>query len=104
MDSLWHDLRLVIISAVVFFVGSYIAGRVSVRKNPRGDAEAPKAAAPPVAAQAAPPPARAYIPGPPLKLPDGALYAVITAAVAQALAAEGVNPEGGFTITSVKAL
>ena len=107
MDSLWHDFRLVLISAVVFFIGSLIAGRFKAAKGPDEKSRVKEADAPPAAPQAVPatpPPARVAVPGPALSLPDGALYAVITAAVAQTLAEQGIQPEGGFVITSVKAL
>jgi|GEM_PF-5915051 len=53
------------------------------------------------ASVAAPVPMQEFVPGPPLTRKDDAFYAVISAAIAKALASEGVNPEGGFRITSV---
>lgn len=41
---------------------------------------------------------------PPLAREDGSLYAVLTAAVAQTLLSEGINPEGGFVIRSARAV
>jgi hypothetical protein len=45
---------------------------------------------------------RSYVPGPKLTKNDDAFYVVVQAAVAQALAAEGINPEGGFAIRQIK--
>ena len=53
----------------------------------------------PAAAPAAP---RTYVPGPELKQGSPELYAVLTAAVSAEMQKKGVNPEGGFKITSVK--
>lgn len=57
------------------------------------------AAAAPAPAPAAP---RTYVPGPELKQGSPELYAVLTAAVSAEMQKKGVNPEGGFKITSVK--
>ena len=51
---------------------------------------------------AAAPAAAAYVPGPELKQGSPELYAVLTAAVSAEMQKKGVNPEGGFKITSVK--
>ena len=63
-----------------------------------------KPAAAPAAAAPAPAPAapRTYVPGPELKQGSPELYAVLTAAVSAEMQKKGVNPEGGFKITSVK--
>lgn len=58
--------------------------------------------APRLEPQAPPPVIRSYVPGPKLSRNDDVLYAVVYAAVAQALAAEGINPEGGFAIKKKK--
>lgn len=46
--------------------------------------------------------ARTFVPGPKLTRDDDALFAVVYAAIAQTLAREGVNPEGGFAIRALK--
>lgn len=45
---------------------------------------------------------REFVPGPALTRRDDAFYAVVSGAIAETLAAEGINPEGGFQITSIK--
>lgn len=45
---------------------------------------------------------RSYVPGPTLTRDDDAFYAVVHAAIAQTLAMEGINPEGGFAIRKIK--
>lgn len=61
-----------------------------------------KPAAAPAAAAPAPAAPRTYVPGPELKQGSPELYAVLTAAVSAEMQKKGVNPEGGFKITSVK--
>ena len=45
---------------------------------------------------------RFYTPGPKLSRDDDALYAVVHAAVSQALSTEGVDPESGFILRAIK--
>lgn len=45
---------------------------------------------------------RDFVPGPKLTRDDDAFYAVVYGAVAQAMATEGINPEGGFVIRKIK--
>ena len=45
---------------------------------------------------------RTYVPGPKLTRDDGVFYAVVQAAIAQTLAAEGIDPEKGFVIRAIK--
>lgn len=71
--------------------------------KPAGTVPAPAAPAPAAPAPAAQKPLT-YVPGPQLKAGSSELFAVLTAAVAATLEKEGVNPEGGFKITSVKPL
>ena len=59
----------------------------------------------PQAAPLSPKPAEApriFVKGPKLTRDDDAFYAIVEAAVAQTLEAEGINPEGGFVIRQIK--
>lgn len=123
MDMLWFGLQVAVIGMGVVFVGLIVIigciqtlKALSVRKNVAPE-ELPKAEAPPVmpdapAAPAGPvaPVARIpavipdFTPGPRLTPKDGAFYALLTAAIGETLAAEGINPEGGFAIRSVRAV
>lgn len=96
---------LVVFLGLVLLIGCITLMRNLVSRLQKNDKEA----AAPVQSAAQPaapavPVTREYTPGPELKLPDPALYAVITAAVAAELEQEGVNPQGGFAIRSVKPL
>ncbi|MCL1964619.1 MAG: OadG family protein [Firmicutes bacterium] len=107
MDILWYGLKVSIVGMAVVFIGLIILiGCVTVLKGLGGKGEGTKEKPSSVPARGVPPvapPYREYTPGPTLTLGDNALYAAITGAVAETLASEGVNPEGGFVITSVKA-
>lgn len=119
MDIVWYSLKVAFVGMLVVFVGLVILiGCIKALKAVGREKEAPQTpdrpqVAPPVTAPvtpAAPPPQpapqapRTYVPGPHLTRKDDALYAVITAAIAKVLEAEGINPEGGFAIRSVKPL
>lgn len=45
---------------------------------------------------------RTYVQGPKLSRDDDAFYALMHATIAQTLAVEGINPEGGFAIRAIK--
>ena len=88
---------------VVFFVLLILITCISVM-HALMTRKTEKPAAAPAAAAPAPAPAapRTYVPGPELKQGSPELYAVLTAAVSAEMQKKGVNPEGGFKITSVK--
>jgi Na+-transporting methylmalonyl-CoA/oxaloacetate decarboxylase gamma subunit len=113
--DLWYGVQVTLIGMLVVFSGLVIiiaCIRVLKPRKAKPDAVevpvapiAPIAPAAPQVAPAAPialDPVRPYTPGPPLEWNSDPFYAVITAAVAQTLAAEGVNPDGGFKIQSVR--
>lgn len=115
MDILWYGLKVAVVGMLVVFVGLIIligcikafkaAGREQEQQTgvtPIPDA--PHGISVPAASPRAQDAPGYYVPGPLLTRTDDAFYAVITAAVAQTLEAEGVNPEGGFRITAIKQL
>lgn len=120
MDMLWYGLKVAAVGMLVVFAGlviliGCIKALTALGKGKQQDAT--PAAAPPVQAQpvapqpvaAAPQPAvqaapRAYVPGPPITRRDDAFYAVVTAAVSQVLADEGINPDGGFAIRDIRTI
>ena len=98
---------MVVFAGLVILIGCIKALKaVSREKEPpqSGGEVAPVPAPVPQPQAAAQEAVRTYVPGPHLTQKDDALYAVISAAIASTLEAEGVNPEGGFVIRSVKAL
>ncbi len=97
MSALWYGIIAVCILLAVVF---------AVRRNrPTGGGDAPQAPASAAQPQAAPPvPMRSYTPGPLLTRRNPAFFAVIAAAVAEVMASEGRNPEGGFVIRDVKTI
>ena len=116
MEKVWYGLQVTVVGMLVVFIGlvvliGCIRAMRAVMDRFRSDAakaSRPEPAAAPQAAAMAAPQAPAapivYTPGPHLTSRDDALYAVIAATLARTLADEGINPEGGFKITSVKAL
>ncbi len=114
MDMLWYGLKVAVVGMLVVFLGLVILiaciralkamskGTEAQQKagDEPGGIDVPAMTPPP--APPAPEPVRHYTPGPPLTRKDGTFYAVISAAVGEVLAAEGVNPDGGFKIQSVK--
>ena len=114
MDMLWYGLKVALIGMGVVFVGLIILiGCIKALKGARpaqmnespetGQPAAPPAEPlwhPPVA-PSVPQAPRTYVNGPKLTRKDDALYAVLAAAIAATLEAEGRNPEGGFAIRSV---
>ncbi|HIT68374.1 MAG TPA: OadG family protein [Candidatus Aphodomonas merdavium] len=99
-------LKVTIVGLLVVFFGLAILivcieamNKGLGRKTQKSEAKVAAHAAPVPPAPAVP---RTYVPGPKLQPGDPALYAVLTAAVARTLESEGVNPEGGFKIVSVK--
>lgn len=69
----------------------------SVREQPTGDHFSKEASLPNEQEVS-----RTFVPGPKLTRDDDAFYALVHAAIAQTLAAEGINPEGGFAIRAIK--
>lgn len=100
-------LKVTVVGLLVVFFGlAVLIGCIEAMNRILNKLAEKSAAAPATPAAPAPAPAApiTYVPGPELKAGDPALYAVLTAAVAKTLEAEGVNPEGGFKIVSVKPL
>lgn len=109
MNNLWFGLQVAVVGMLVVFIGLIILiGCIKALKVVRREKESPPQAhsAPPDQPSAVQPqqPARTYVPGPLLTRKDDALYAVLAASIASTLASEGVNPEGGFVIRSIRAL
>lgn len=116
MDIVWYGLKVALVGMLVVFVGLIIligcikalkaVGREKETPPQTGGAQGPGTSQDTFvpAAQSAQEPPKTYVPGPLLTRKDDAFYAVVTAAVAQTLEAEGVNPEGGFRITAIKQL
>ncbi len=113
MDMLWYGVKVMVVGMVVVFVGLIILiacinalravkGKENAAPEAGRAAEQPVFAVPAAAAAPLPETVRAYTPGPPITRSDGAFHAVVNAAIAQTLTDEGVNPEGGFVIRSVK--
>lgn len=75
---------------------------VFVKRPPKKEIEVTFLEKIPRPGQGMQPVVRTYTQGPKLTKNDDAFYAVVQAAVAQTLAAEGINPEGGFVIRSIK--
>ncbi|MDR0929767.1 MAG: OadG family protein [Oscillospiraceae bacterium] len=113
--DLWYGVQVTLIGMLVVFIGLIIiiaCIRVLKPRKAKPDAEqapaapeipaAPIAPAVPMAAPIALDPVRPYTPGAPLERNSDPFYAVITAAIAQTLATEGVNPDGGFKIQSIR--
>lgn len=112
MDILWYGLKVTLVGMLVVFVGLIILiGCIKALKLVGGDKNqaalpaeppAPVLPAAPAHVQGLPAaPMRAYTPGPLLTRKDDAFYAVVTAAVSQVMADEGVNPDGGFAIRNI---
>lgn len=120
MDIVWYGLKVAFVGMLVVFVGLVILigcikalKAISRGKEPPQaapgsgqalpDAPAPIPAPPPAPVQqAVAAPVRTYAPGPLLTRKDDAFYAVLTAAVSQVMADEGINPDGGFVIRDIK--
>lgn len=110
MENLWGVGLLAVCIGLAIYISTIRARKAAGDKKegdaPPGHAQetaqayVPVAALPAVGTPALP--VREYVPGPALSREDNALYAAISAAIAGMLEAEGVNPEGGFAIRSVR--
>ena len=97
-------LKVAVVGMLVVFFGLLILITCISVMHALMTRKTEKPAAAPAAAAPAPAPAapRTYVPGPEMKQGSPELYAVLTAAVSAEMQKKGVNPEGGFKITSVK--
>lgn len=118
LSTLWFGLKVAFVGMLVVFVGLIILiGCIKALKAISREKETPPAASgggaqalpdapaptpPAPIQQAVAAPARTYVPGPLLSRKDDAFYAVLTAAVSQVMADEGINPDGGFVIRDIK--
>lgn len=113
MDILWYGLKVAVVGMLVVFAGLIILiGCIKALKVVRSKDEPEKSGgSAPITPPAQPvvtPPAvyapRTYTPGPMLTKQDDAFYAVVTAAIAETLASEGIDPNSGFAIRAVKTI
>lgn len=107
MNTVWYILIAAAVIAVIYFVGRSQPRKAAGRSEDAAGEETAHSDGAPADAQAAPvtaplPIVSAFEPGPALTPKDGAFYAVLTAAIGETLAREGVNPDGGFAIRSVR--
>lgn len=112
MDKIWYGLQVTVVGILVVFFGLVILIVCirALKAIKAKDAGGAKETQPVMTLEPAPQqlaaelPVRVYTPGPPLTKRDDAFFAVVTAAIAATLESEGINPEGGFAIRSVKAI